>query len=95
MGKAKIVEATETLGEICNKELKDETFLSRPRKNCVGIGHHSGVLAETNATAKKTSLEKRHLGNGDYAIIASSSHPLLLTGLPIAIELVEEPLRQM
>lgn len=28
MGKAETVEATETLGEICNKELKADTFLS-------------------------------------------------------------------
>jgi len=29
-------------------------------------------------TATKTSLENKHLGNGDYfVIIASSSHPLL------------------
>ena len=34
----------------------------------------------TTPTAKKTSLENKHLGNGDYfVIIASSSHPLLLT----------------
>ena len=32
------------------------------------------------ATATKTSLENKHLGNGDYfEIIASRSHPLLLT----------------
>ena len=32
------------------------------------------------ATARKTSLENKHLGNGDYfVIIASSLHPLLLT----------------
>ena len=31
--------------------------------------------------ATKTSLENKHLGNGDYfVIIASSSHPLELTG---------------
>ena len=37
-------------------------------------------MATATATATKRSLEKKHLGNGDYfVIIASSSHPLLLT----------------
>ena len=32
------------------------------------------------ATATKTSLENKHLRNGDYFVItASSMHPLLLT----------------
>ena len=32
------------------------------------------------ATAAKTSLKNKHLGNDDYfVIIASPSHPLLLT----------------
>ena len=45
------------------------------------------------ATATKTSLESKHLGNGDYlVIIASSSHPLLLTELA-AYGLVEAPLK--
>ena len=37
--------------------------------------------AATTATATETSLEKKHLRNGDYFVIiaASSSHPLLLT----------------
>ena len=44
-------------------------------------------------TATKTSLENKHFGNGDYfVIIASSSHPLLLTGLA-ANGLVEAPLK--
>ena len=44
------------------------------------------------ATGMKTSLENKHLGNGDYFVIfASSSHPLLLiehasNGLIEAIE---------
>ena len=35
----------------------------------------------TTATATKTSLENKHLGNSDYFIIIASSslHPLLLT----------------
>ena len=38
-------------------------------------------LKANTATATKTSLENKHLGNGDYfVIIASSSRPLLLTG---------------
>ena len=42
------------------------------------------------ATATKTSLENKHLGNGDYFVfIAFSSHPLLLTG-HAANGLVEE-----
>ena len=45
------------------------------------------------ATATKMSLENKHFGNGDYfVIIASSSHPLLLTE-HAANELVEEPLK--
>ena len=37
-----------------------------------------GLKAATTAT--KTLLGNKHLGNGDYfIIIASSSHPLLLT----------------
>ena len=39
---------------------------------------HWGAYAKTTATAAKTSLENKHLGNGDYfQIIASSSHPTL------------------
>ena len=39
-----------------------------------------GAYAKTTATAAaKTSLENKHLGNGDYfQITASSSHPILL-----------------
>ena len=40
---------------------------------------HWGAFAKTTATAAKTSLENKHLANGDYfQIIASSSHPILL-----------------
>ena len=47
----------------------------------------------TTATATKSSLEKKHLGNGDYfVIIASSSHPLLLT-VQAANGLVEVPVK--
>ena len=43
----------------------------------------------------KTSLENEHLGNGDYfVIIASSSHPLLLTQHPTN-GLVEAPLKEI
>ena len=42
-------------------------------------GTYWGAYAKTTATAAKTSLENKHLGNGDYfQIIASSSHPILL-----------------
>ena len=45
------------------------------------------------ATETKTSLENKHLGNGDYfVIIASSSHPLLLTD-HAANGLVEVPFK--
>ena len=38
-----------------------------------------GAYAKATATAAKTSLENKHLGNGDYfQIIASSSHPILM-----------------
>ena len=41
---------------------------------------HLGALALMTATATKTSVENKHLENGGYfVIIASSSHPLLLT----------------
>ena len=46
------------------------------------------------ATATKTSLDNKHLGNGDYfAIIAPSLHPLLLTehaanGLRSTVEII-------
>ena len=45
-------------------------------------------------TATKTSLENKHLGNGDYFVIiaASSPHPSLLTE-HIANGLVEAPLK--
>ena len=52
-----------------------------------------GSLSSNDGTATKTSLENKHLGNGDYfVIIASFSHPLFLiehaeTGL------VEAPLK--
>jgi len=36
-----------------------------------------GFLAATKAMVKKTSIENKSLGNGDYlVIVASSSHPL-------------------
>ena len=45
--------------------------------------------------ATKTSLENKHLGNGDYfVIIASSSHLLFLTE-HAANGLVEAPLKQI
>ena len=45
------------------------------------------------ATAIKTSLQNKHLRNGDYfVIIASSSHPLLLTTHAVN-ELVGAPLK--
>ena len=45
------------------------------------------------AIAMKMSLENKHLGNGDYfVIITSSSHPLLLTEHP-ANGLIEVPLK--
>ena len=45
------------------------------------------------ATATKTSLENKHLGNGDYfVIIASFWHPLLLTE-HAANAVVEAPLK--
>ena len=47
----------------------------------------------SSATATKTPLENKHLGNGDYiVIITSSSHPLLLIE-HTANELVEAPLK--
>ena len=56
-------------------------------------GSHVECLCfSKRATATKTSLENKHLGNGDYfAIIASSSHPLSLTE-NAANALVEAPL---
>ena len=52
-----------------------------------------GTHAKTTTTAAKTSLENKHLGNGDYfQIIASSSHPILLTG-HAANGQVEAPLK--
>ena len=37
------------------------------------------AYAKTTATAAKTSLENKHLGNAKYfQIISSSSHPILL-----------------
>ena len=45
------------------------------------------------ATATKTSLENKHLGNGDYFVIgACSSRPLFLTE-HIANGVVEAPLK--
>ena len=51
------------------------------------------------AKATKTSLENKHLGNGDYFVIiasssSSSSHPLLWIE-HAGYGLVEEPLKQM
>ena len=44
------------------------------------MGGYQGASAATTATATKTSLENKHLRNGDYfVIIVSSSHHLLLT----------------
>ena len=38
-----------------------------------------GAYVKTTATAAKTSLENKHLGNANYfKIISSSSHPILL-----------------
>ena len=54
---------------------------------------HSKEGAVAAATATKTSLENKHLGNGDYfVIITSSSHSLLLTK-HAANGLVEAPLK--
>ena len=51
------------------------------------------MTATATATATKPSLGKVHLGNGDYfVIIASLSHPLLLTE-HAANGLVEAPLK--
>jgi len=45
------------------------------------------------ATAIKTSLQDKHLGNGDYFVIKTSfSHPMLLTE-HAASELVQAPLK--
>ena len=45
------------------------------------------------ATAMKTTLENKHLGNGySFVIIACSSHPLLLTK-HAAIGLAKAPLK--
>ena len=53
-----------------------------------------GVKAATTAMATKTLLENKHLVNGEYfVIIASSSHPLLLTE-HAANGLVEAPLNK-
>jgi len=53
---------------------------------------HLGAYAATTGTETKTSLENKHLGNGDYfVIIASFPHPLLLTE-HTANGLVEAPL---
>ena len=53
------------------------------------------ILVSNDGTATKTSLENRRLGNGDYfVIIASSSHPLLLTK-HAANGLVEAPLKEI
>ena len=58
-----------------------------------GLQIASFSRAEATATATKTSLENKHLGNDDYfAIIVSSSHPLLLIE-HAANGLVEEPLK--
>ena len=43
------------------------------------LEQHWGAYAKTTATAAKTSLENKHLGNGYYfQIISSSSHPIFL-----------------
>ena len=61
----------------------------RRRRGCLS----SLVKTATKATATKTTLENNHLENVDYfAIIASSSHLLLLTELA-ASGLVEAPLK--
>ena len=40
------------------------------------------ILSSNDGNATKTSVENKHLGNGDsFVIIASSSRPLLLTEL--------------
>ena len=41
----------------------------------------------------KTSLENKHLGNGDYFVIIASSLPLLLLTEHAANGLVEAPLK--
>ena len=50
-----------------------------PKRNTSALPIASLSRYDGNA-ASKTSLENKNLGNGDYfVIIASSSHPLLLT----------------
>ena len=57
------------------RELKFTAARSRCRLNF----KYRGAYAKTTATAAKTSLQNKHLGNGYYfQIIASSSHPILL-----------------
>ena len=47
----------------------------RFRESIRGLRSYDGNCMQT-----KTTLENKHLGDGDYfVIIASSSHPLLLT----------------
>ena len=56
-------------------------------------GQYWGAYAQTTATAAKTLLQNKHLGNGYYfQIIASSSHPILLVE-HVANEQVEAPLK--
>ena len=59
-------------------KMKRFPFLSVLRGNV--LADEWGAYAKTTATAAKTSLENKHLGNGCYfQIIASFSHPILLT----------------
>ena len=50
-------------------------------------------LTVTTATATKTSLENKHLGNGDYFVIIGSSSPPLSQTTHAANGLVEAPLK--
>ena len=54
---------------------------------------HLAAYTATTATETKTSLKNNNLGNSDhFVMIASSSHPLLLTK-HAANGLVEAPLK--
>ena len=48
---------------------------------------------KTMTTATKTSLENKHFGNGDYAMISGFSSHLLLLTEHAANGLVEPPLK--
>ena len=58
-------------------------MMTTARKVSLPLSSSLGSLSRLRsamATATKTSLVNKHLGNGDYfVIIASSSHPLLMT----------------